>query len=60
MENLGFSLGFCIESIEAETINANNIKEFVRVEDNKTEIRKKVNLKQISLYWEENNSINLF
>lgn len=60
MENLGFSLGFCIENIEAQTINANNVKEFVKVENDKTEIRKKINMKQISIYWEENTEVNIF
>ena len=53
-------MGFCIESIEAQAINANNVKEFVKIENDKTEIRKKINLKQISLYWEENTEVNLF
>jgi hypothetical protein len=59
-ENLGFALGFCIESIEAHTINAQNVKEFVKVENDKTEIRKRINLRQISVYWEENSAVNLF
>jgi hypothetical protein len=59
-EELGFSLGFCIEGIEAHTINAQNLKEFVRVESEKTEIRKRINMRQISLYWEENSTVNLF
>lgn len=49
--DLGFSLGFCIESIDAQTINANNVKEFVKVENDKTEIRKRIMMRQISLYW---------
>lgn len=58
--DLGFSLGFCIESIDVQTINVNNVKEFVKVDNDKTEIRKKINMRQISLYWEESSSTNLF
>lgn len=58
--DLGFSLGFCIEAIDVQTINANNMKEFVKVDNEKTEIRKRINIRQISLYWEDSSSTNLF
>ena len=52
-----FALGFCVEHIEAITINTRNEKQYVKIESDTTPIRKNINLRQISVYWEEQNTL---
>lgn len=46
-----FSMGFCIQALEANTIDENGEKKFVEVEGERARVRKSIGLRQISVYW---------
>ena len=54
-----FSLGFCVEKISADTVNERGESEYVRMEGERTFVRKNINLRQISFYWEEDSVVNV-